>query len=236
MIAVLFNTLTVLIGSLVGLTARRLVSKRISDAIMIGLGICTVYIGFSGALAGKNTLVLVLSIVFGGAFGTALDLDARLNALGEFFSRLVNKRPGPPPGGRAGRGGDVVQAFVSSSLLFCVGSMTIVGSLNAGLTRDYELLFTKSIMDLFSSTMLAASLGVGVLFSAIFVLVFEGGICLLAGVLAPYLNEYARGEMISAGSIVIVLLGFNILRMTRFKVIDYLPAIVIAPLLCAFIK
>ena len=129
-----------------------------------------------------------------------------------------------------------IMQYLNASLLFCVGSMTIVGSLNAGLTKDYELLYTKSIMDLISSAMLAASLGPGVLLAAPFVLVFQGGICLLAGVLAPYLGEYARGELICAGSVLILLLGFNLLGIIKFKVADYLPALLIAPLLCLVLK
>lgn len=117
------------------------------------------------------------------------------------------------------------------------GAVIVVHSLSPsilkqGLSHDYELLYTKSVMDLISSAMLSASLGIGVLFSAVFVLVFQGGICMLAGVLAPFLGEYARGELICAGSVVIMLLGFNILGITKIKVADYLPALLIAPLLC----
>ncbi|MCI7727721.1 MAG: DUF554 domain-containing protein [Clostridiales bacterium] len=227
--AVFVNVFTVAVGSVAGLIARNLISKKLSDAIMLGIGACTVYIGISGALQGSNTLVLVLSMAIGGAVGTALDLDGKLGDLGGYLDRLVKKS------GRLGSAqGDIVQAFVSASLLFCVGSMTIVGSLNAGLSQDYELLYTKSVMDLISSAMLSASLGIGVLFSALFVLVFQGGICMLAGVLAPFLGEYARGELICAGSVVIMLLGLNILGITKIKVADYLPALLIAPLLCLF--
>ena len=180
--AVFVNVFTVAAGSVAGLLARNLISKKLSDALMLGIGACTVYIGISGALQGSNTLVLVLSMAIGGAVGTALDLDGKLGGLGGYLDRLVKKS------GRLGAAqGDIVQAFVSASLLFCVGSMTIVGSLNAGLSQDYELLYTKSVMDLISSAMLSASLGIGVLCSALFVLVFQGGICMLAGVLAPLL-------------------------------------------------
>ena len=224
--AVFVNVFTVIAGSLMGLLARNLISKKLSDAIMVGIGACTVYIGISGAMTGTNTLVLVIAMAVGGAVGTALDLDGKLNGLGSAVEKLLARLPGHAEQGNA------VEAFVSASLLFCMGSMTIVGSLNAGLSGDYELLYTKSVLDLISSAMLAASLGVGVLFSAVFVLVFQGGICLLAGVVAPFLGEYARGELICAGSVVIMLMGFNILGMTKIKVANYLPALLAAPLLC----
>ena len=235
MLAVFVNTLTVLIGGCFGLAARKLISRKLSEAIMLGIGACTVYIGISGALAGRNTLVLVLSVVIGGALGTALDLDGRLGTIGGVLQRAADRLHRRRTDG-AEKKSDPIQAFVTASLLFCVGSMTIVGSLNAGLTKDYELLYTKSIMDLISSAMLAASLGPGVLLAAPFVLVFQGGICLLAGVLAPYLGEYARGELICAGSVLILLLGFNLLGIKKFKVADYLPALLIAPLLCLVLK
>ena len=234
MLAVIVNVLTVLIGGTVGLAARKLIAKKLSDAIMIGIGACTIYIGISGALQGKNTLVLVLAMVIGGAIGTALDIDGRLGRLGGALERGISRLR--KKSAAAGEKTDPIQAFVTASLLFCVGSMTIVGSLNAGLNHDYELLYTKSVMDLISAAMLAASLGPGVLLSAPFVLVFQGGICLLAGVLAPYLGDYARGELICAGSVIIVLLGFNLLGIKQFKVADYLPAILIAPLLCLVLK
>ena len=117
--------------------------------------------------------------------------------------------------------------------MFCVGSMTIVGSFNAGLNSDYEMLFTKSLLDFISSIVLAASLGYGVLASSVFVLVFQGALVLLAGVLQPLLNAAAIAEIICAGSVVMIALGLNIMGITKIKTANYLPAILYAPLFTA---
>ncbi len=223
MFAVIINTLTVILGSTVGLVFKKGIPKRLSEAVMLAIGLCTLYIGLSGTLKGQNTIVLILSMVLGAIIGTALDIDGAIARLGRWIeARFAGK----------GEQGAVARAFVTASLLFCVGAMTIVGSLNAGLTGDYEMLLTKSVLDLISSAMLAVSLGIGVLFAAIFVFVFQGAIVLLAGLLQPLLTAAAINEIICAGSLLIVGLGLNLLGITKIKVADYLPAIVIAPILC----
>lgn len=121
---------------------------------------------------------------------------------------------------------------MTASLLFCVGAMTIVGSLQAGLTGDCEMLYTKATLDLISSCVLSASLGIGVLLADIFVLVFQGGLVLLAGFIAPFLTDYAIGEMTCAGSVLIIALGLNLIGVTKIKVANYLPVILIPPFLC----
>jgi uncharacterized membrane protein YqgA involved in biofilm formation len=194
---------------------------------MVGLGACTLYIGISGTLKGENTIVLILSMVLGAIIGTALDIDGGINRLGNWIERKFS---------REGEHVSIAQGFVTACLLFCVGAMTIVGSLNAGLTGDYEMLLTKSVLDLISSSMLAVSLGIGVMFAAAFVFVFQGALVLLAGFLQPLLTAAAINEIICAGSLLIVGLGLNLIGITRIKVADYLPAIVIAPILCAIIQ
>ena len=227
MFAVIVNTITVLIGSTVGLLFKKGIPKRLTDAVMLGIGLCTLYIGISGALKGENTIVLILSMVLGAIIGTALDIDGAINRLGGWIERKFS---------RQGEKVSVAQGFVTACLLFCVGAMTIVGSLNAGLTGDYEMLLTKSVLDLISSSMLAVSLGIGVMFAAAFVFVFQGALVLLAGVLQPLLTAGAINEIICAGSLLIVALGLNLMGITKIKVADYLPAIVIAPILCAVIQ
>ena len=227
MFAVIVNTITVLIGSAVGLLFKKGIPKRLTDAVMLGIGLCTLYIGISGTLKGENTIVLILSMVLGAIIGTALDIDGAINRLGGWIERKFS---------RQGEKISVAQGFVTACLLFCVGAMTIVGSLNAGLTGDYEMLLTKSVLDLISSSMLAVSLGIGVMFAAAFVFVFQGALVLLAGVLQPLLTAAAINEIICAGSLLIVALGLNLMGITKIKVADYLPAIVIAPILCAIIQ
>ena len=227
MFAVIVNTLTVLIGSAVGLFLKKGIPQKLADAVMLGISLCTLYIGIDGTLKGENTIVLILSMVLGAVIGTALDIDGAINRLGRRIEDRFSGRDGKVP---------VAQGFVTACLLFCVGAMTIVGSLNAGLTGDYEMLLTKSVLDLISSMMLSVSLGVGVMFAAAFVLVFQGGLVLLAGCLQPLLTAAAVNEIVCAGSLLIVGLGLNLLGLSKIKVADYLPALVIAPILCRIIE
>ena len=148
-----------------------------------------------------------------------------VNTLCPILGGLVEKRFQ-----KYGEQSGIAQAFVTASLLFCVGAMTIVGSLTAGLTGDNEMLFTKSVLDLISSSMLAVSLGIGVLFSAVFVLAFQGTIALGAGLLEGVLTTAAINEIICAGSLLILALGLNMLGITKIKVANYLPSNLFAPL------
>lgn len=224
MTGVLVNTGTVLLGSLVGLLLKRGIPERVTNAVMIGIGLCSVYIGIDGALEGQNTLIVIASMVLGAIVGTLLDIDGAINRLGKWVERKFKSKNGERV--------SVAEGFVTASLLFCVGALTINGALNAGISGDNTLLYTKSTLDLFSSMMLSASLGVGVLVSSVFVLVFQGALVLLAGLIAPALTEAAIAEMICAGSLIIIAIGTNLMGITKIKVADYLPAIVFAPIIC----
>ena len=223
MLGVLVNTVTVLLGSLIGLLFRKGIPEKIEKAVMTAIALCTLYIGIDGALAGENVLVLIFSMVLGTALGALLDLDGGITRLGNFVERRFRKEEGV----------SVAEGFITASLLFCVGAMTIVGSLNAGLRGDNSMLFTKSLLDLCSSMMLAASLGVGVLCSAAFVFLFQGALVLLSQVLAPLLSEAAIAEITCAGSLMIVALGLNLLGLSKIKVANLLPAMLFAPLMLA---
>ena len=221
MLGVIVNTVAVIIGCFAGLLLKKGISQKVSTAVMIGIGLCTTYLGIDGALVGEQTLVLIISMVLGAAIGTALDIDGRLNRLNDIVEAKMKD---------SGKQTSLVNAAVTASLLFCVGSLSIVGPINAGLTGDNELLFTKSLMDMISAAMLSVSLGVGVMGAAAVVLVYEGIIALLAGVLAPILPDYVINEMTCAGSLLIVALGLNLIGATKIKVANYLPAIIIAPI------
>ena len=172
---------------------------------------------------GRDTLKLILSVVIGALLGELLDLDGKIQRLGEWVERRFSKGTG---------GVSIAEGFVTASLMFCVGAMTIVGSLQSGLTGDHQMLFTKSMLDFVSSMIFASSLGLGVLFAAGFVLVFQGGITLLAGLAAPFLGDAVIAEMTCVGSVLIIGLGLNMLGLTKLKVMNYLPAIFLPILLC----
>ena len=223
MIGVIANTISVLLGSTIGLIAKKAIPDSWGDTILKGMGLISIFIGVSGMLKGEQTLVLVLSIVIGAMIGQGLDIDGRFNR----FSRKIEAKF---DGGN--ENSTFAQAFITSSLLFCVGAMTIVGPMNAALKGDNSLLYTKTVMDGFSSIMIAASLGFGVLFSAGTVLLLEGGIFLVAAAVAPMLSTAVINEMTCAGSLLIVALGLNLLKATDLKVMNYTPAIFLPIAFC----
>lgn len=217
------NVAAVLLGGAVGLICGRHFPKRIADTVMAGLALCVLYIGISGAFEGEKTLVTILSVAVGGALGEVADLDGRLNALGQKLEQRFG-------GGRS----SLAEGFVSASMLFCVGAMAIVGSLQSGLTGDHSTIIAKSLIDGIAAVLLASSLGAGVLFSAGAVFVYQGSIVLLAEVLAPVLSDAVVAEMGCAGSLLIVGLALNMLKLTEIKVTNYIPGIFLPIIFCQF--
>lgn len=222
MLGVIVNVLTVVVGACIGLLFKKGIPERVSNAAMIGLGACTLYIGISGSLCGENVLILIASVVLGAISGTLLNIDGAVNKLAQMVESKFKKE---------GKKFSIAEGFVSATLLFCVGSMTVTGSIQAGLTGDSTILITKATLDLVSSMMLASSLGVGVLLSAVSVLVIQGGLVLLAGVVSPFMSAGAINEMTCAGSLLIVMIGTNLMGITKIKVADYLPAVILAPII-----
>ena len=222
MLGVLVNALAILTGSFVGLLAKKGIPEKSTNAIMTAIALCVIYIGVSGMLKGENTLVLIVSMVLGTAVGTLLDLDGRIERLGGRLERRFQ---------RGGQRAPIAEGFVTASLLFCVGAMAILGSFNAGLKQDYELLFTKSLLDGISACMLSVSLGLGVAFSAIPLFVYQGLLALLAHVIAPLLSDAAIAEITCCGSVMILAIGLNMLHITKIKTADLLPAVLFAPVL-----
>lgn len=218
------NVIAVLVGGTVGLLLKKGIPERLTAALMTGVGFCTLYIGIRGCFDGDNTLVVVLSVVLGAAVGQLLDIDARLQRLGD----RVEERFGRNKDGE----GQIAKAFVSGSLLFCVGTMTIVGALQSGLQHNHEMLYLKSVLDLISSIVFGATLGAGVLLSAVTVLVYQGSITLLAQVVAPYLSTAVIAEMNCVGSLLIIGLGLNLLKVADIKVANFVPAILLPVALC----
>ena len=222
MLGVFVNVATVLLGSAVGLLFKKGIPEKISQAVMIGLGLCTLYIGVSGSLCGENPLIVIAAVVLGAIVGTLLNIDGAINTMAEKVEKKFQKE---------GKGGSLAQGLVTATLLFCVGSMTVTGSIQAGITGGNSVLLTKATLDLVSSMMLSASLGIGVMLAAGSVLVIQGGLVLLSGLVAPFLSAGAVNEMTCVGSLLIIMIGTNLMGITKFKVADYLPAILFAPIL-----
>ena len=223
MLGVIVNVITVIIGSTIGLLFKKGIPERVSNAAMIGLGACTLYIGISGSLCGENVLILIAAIVLGVIVGTLLNIDGAINKLAKKVEEKFQKENSKV---------SIAEGIITATLLFCVGSMTVTGSIQAGLTGDNSLLITKAMLDLVSSMMLASSLGIGVLLSSIAVFIIQGGLVLFAGLISPFMTAAAINEMTCAGSILIIMIGTNLMGITKIKVADFLPAILFAPLIC----
>lgn len=221
---VLVNTATVLIGSSVGLLLKKQIPEKLTGAVMTAIGLCTVAIGIGGIIKGENQLVMIISLVLGAIVGTLLNIDGKLTSLGDKLQKKNKKADSEKS--------TFSQGFVTASLLFCVGAMTIVGSMNAGISGDNQMLYTKSVLDLISSAMLAASLGVGVMFAAAFVFVFQGFLVALSMLLGSFLSDFAIAELVCAGSVMITALGLNLIGVTKIKVANLLPGLVFVPFVC----
>lgn len=227
LLGTIVNAAAVLAGAVLGMLLGKAVPRRLGDSVMKGLGLCTIFIAIGGFDDGENALITILSIVIGVILGEGLDLDGKLNRLGDRLQRAMEKHSG-------GKGGlSVTEGFVTASLLFCVGAMTVMGSLQSGLNCDHSILFAKSTMDFCSALIFASSLGVGVAFASVSVLAVQGSITLLASVVAPYLQS-SIGEMNCVGSLLLLALGLNLIGLTKFKVMNYVPAIFLPILLCLF--
>ncbi len=224
---VIVNTITVLIGSGIGLLLKKQMPEKLTNGVMCAIGLCTLAIGITGVIKGENQLVMIISMVLGTIIGTLIDIDGKLTKLGD---KLQNRRQESK--GNKGDTATFSQGFVTASLLFCVGAMTIVGSMNAGISGDNQMIYTKSLLDLISSSMLAASLGIGVMCSAVFVFVFQGLLVALSMFLGSFLSDFAVAELICAGSVMIVALGLNLLKVTKIKVANLLPGLVFVPFVC----
>lgn len=219
---VLVNVLTVVVGSTVGLLLKKQIPEKLTNAVMTVIGLCTVAIGVTGVIKGQNQLVMIISLVLGTIIGTLVDIDGKLTKIGDKLQKKKDEN----------EKSTFSQGFVTASLLFCVGAMTIVGSMNAGISGDNQMLYTKSVLDLISSTMLGASLGIGVLFSSTFVLAFQGGLVALSMALGSFLNDFAVAELICAGSVMIIALGLNLIGITKIKVANLLPGLILVPFVC----
>ena len=219
MIAVLVNTATVLLGSAIGLFFRNKINEKFTKAVISALALVTVLIGLSSALKTADILCVIICMALGTVIGELARIDDGIEGAGDFIrSRLLKGR---------GEGNRFTEGFVTACIVFCVGSMTVVGSFEAGINGNNSIIYAKSALDFVSSMMFAAAMGFGVPFAAVFVLVFQGTLTLLAGALAPFLSTAVITEMSAVGGTILVGMGINMLGISanRIKVANMLPAI-----------
>lgn len=228
MIGTLLNALTVLVGGALGTFLGHRFPERMHETIFAALGLFTLFIGMDSALATGNALIVLGSLLLGGLVGEALDLDARLTAFGGWLQkRLGGAQEGEESSNR------FVQAFVTASIVFCVGPLTIQGAIEDGLMGDYTKLAIKSMLDGFAALAFAATLGPGVLASIIVILGFQGGLALLAQFGAAFFTEPMIAEMTAAGGVVLLSIGFRLLQIKEIRSANLLPALFVAPLAVA---
>ena len=221
MLGTIVNALAVIGGCIIGLIVKEKLTEKMSNTIMSGLALCVLYIGISGVLKGQDTLIIIICIAVGALVGEIIDIDKRLNDLGNFIENKINLKKKNKDSEKI----SISEGFVTSSLLFCVGAMAVVGSLESGLQGNHSTLFAKSILDGVSSIIFASSLGIGVMLSSVAILVYQGSITLLAGCLSSVLTDTVIGNMSAIGSILIMGLGTNMIGASKIKVANLLPAI-----------
>ncbi len=220
------NFILVVIGSLLGLLFKKGLPERITNALMTGMAFCVLYIGITGLFEkDANILVIIACMAVGTVIGELLDLDKQINRLGAFVQKKIAK---------SDQKSNIADGFVTATLLFCVGAMTIVGSVDSGINGDNSTLYSKSVIDCVAALALTSSMGIGVIFAAVSALVIEGGLTLLANVVAPILSDYIIAQMSVIGSLIIIALALNMLKITKIKVMNFVPAIILPITLCLF--
>ena len=221
------NFLLVIAGSFVGLLLKKGIPDRVQKTVMAAMALSVIYIGVIGILEdGINTLMIIISLGIGGTIGELLDLDGVINRLGQKIEDRFKKS--------GGQNTKIAEGFVSATLLFCVGAMTIVGSIDSGVSGDNATLYSKSVIDCVAAAVFSASLGFGVMLSAFAVLAIEGTLTLLAVAVQPILTAEVISHMSVIGSLLIIAIAFNMLKITKIKVMNIMPAVFIPMVMCLF--
>ncbi len=225
----IINVGAILLGGIIGALFGKFLKESLQSSLVKATGICVMFIGISGALEkimtvsdGKltsgGTLMMICSMALGTLIGELIDIEGKIERFGEWLKK------------KTGNAKDnlFVEGFVSASITFCVGAMTVVGSINDGLFGDYSILLVKSLLDFIIVIVMTSSIGKGCIFSAIPVLILQGGFTLGAKLIEPYMTDMALNNLSLVGSILIFCVGLNLFRKNSVKVANMLPAIVIA--------
>jgi len=255
MIATIINALAIILGTAVGLLVRKSFSERAKDAVYNATGVISLVIGFTMAIKTEHVLAFALSIIIGGLIGTAMDIEGAIYKLGEWLRVKFMRKPGSAA--RAVKSADTAAdktvtiaepalasvepssfafGFLNASVLFCVGAMALVGSFKAGAEGDYDLILTKSVMDGFIAIIFTGAMGIGVGFSAISVLVYQGILTLAASWIKPYVTPILLQELSAARGALVVMIGINLLGLKKIRTGDFLPTLVIIVALSALFR
>jgi uncharacterized membrane protein YqgA involved in biofilm formation len=220
MYGTIINAIAVICGSILGLIISFKLPKKITDTAFQGVALFTIILGIMMALKTNNILIMIFSIVIGSIVGEIIDIDKWINKFGDWVKKKVKVK-----------NDSFSEGFITAFLLFCMGSMTILGAIEEGLGGIPNLLIAKSILDGFSSIVLVATLGIGVLFSFIPLIVFQGGLTLFASNMQHVLTELMINEITSVGGIILLGLGINLLDIKKLKILNMLPSLLIVSIL-----
>jgi len=232
----IINVITVLVGGTLGTLLGARLPERMRETIMHALGLLTIVIGVQLSLETGNILIVLGSLLVGGLIGELLHIERGIDQVGQWIEKRTGGADGPAGAGSAVGGTRFSHAFLTASLVFCVGPMTILGSIQDGLTGDYTLLAVKSTMDGFAALAFSSTLGPGVIFSALTVLLYQGGLTLGAGWADAMLSDPMVAEMTATGGVLMLALGLGLLQVKKIRAGNLLPSIVIAPLIVAVVN
>lgn len=216
----LINAGAIIIGSIIGLIIHSRLPKRIITITFQGIGLFTLFLGFTMATKNSNLLIMIFSIVLGSIIGELIDIDKFMNRFSAWLKNKIKSK-----------NDKFSEGFITAFLLFCMGSLTILGAIEEGLGGVPNLLLAKSVLDGFSSIALSASLGIGVIFSVIPLLIYQGGLTLFASSLQNLFNEILINELTAVGGLLLIGLGINILEIKKLKILNMLPSLVIVVIL-----
>ncbi|HNJ14521.1 MAG TPA: DUF554 domain-containing protein [Anaerolineales bacterium] len=226
MTGTILNIATILLGGVIGLIFGSRIPERFKGTVIAGMGLFTAAMGLQMFLKSENQLVVLGALIIGALIGEWWKLEDRLQALGQTLEQRFSQDS------ETGAGSKFVRGFMVSSLLFCIGPMAILGSIQDGLTGDYQLLAVKSMLDGFAAIAFSSTLGVGVLFSSVVVFVYQGGISLLAGQLNSIVTDPMMNELTATGGVLLIGVGIsNLLELKKIRVGNFLPALIAAPLI-----
>ncbi len=220
------NAGTVVLGSIIGYILKKRYPQKVREIVFQAIGLVTVVIGLKMSLEVKNLLTLIFSLLLGGILGELIRFEDGVNNL---VSKIQKKF-------KSESSGMFTEGLITAFLIFCMGSMTIVGALNEGLNNDHTLLFTKSILDGFTSIALASTYGIGVLFSVIPLIIYQGGITIAAVLMKDLFTTYIIAQLTATGGVIILGLGINLLKLREIKVLNLLPSLVFIVVFSIFIK
>ncbi|WP_419882575.1 DUF554 domain-containing protein [Peribacillus sp. B-H-3] len=224
LLGTIVNAICIIAGTLLGRVLQN-IPEKMKDTVMSGIGLAVTVLGLQMGFKSQQYLIVILSLVIGAVLGELADIDARLNSLGRFIERKM----------KAKEGNTIAQGFVTATLIFLIGAMAIIGALDSGIRHDHDVLYTKAVIDGFTSIILASTLGIGVIFSAVPVFLYQGAIALFATQIDKWVPQELMHsfimEMTATGGLMIAAIGLNLMGLTKIRAANLLPGVLVTAVL-----